>query len=325
MKNDRLQVNSQQGVALIMVMSLALLSMALKGAMVTMLVSSTNQTNMVKSWEESYGTSLGAIHKTIFQIEAVCGGSTPPYSVKEVEAYLTEELGGSAHTGTKTFTGTIDGQSYSVAMTDPTPSTVDDLLQLQATVNQDGMTRTVIALVKGPDQVEALKYALYGNYIHFDNHAHLTGALTLETSIFSNSGVLVDKGVTINGSVEAVQYVSANTGPADSDAGVPDTIFGTSGSPVPARQGDPDPSPTVSSAPVMQVVPPPPLKEFPSVDFDEIETLADGANRKMVGGHFEQLLDSARAYALTQTASDTTQYDLPDSEYPGSHTFDQRH
>ena len=321
MKNDRLQLNSQQGVGLIAVMSLVFLSMTLTGAMVMMMVSTANQSNAAEAWEESYGIGLGAIHKTIFEVEAACGGNNPPDSVKEVETYLTEELGGAAHTGTKTFTGTLDGKSYSVAMTDPTPSTVDDLLQLQATVNQDGLTRTVTALVKGPDQVDALKYALYGNYIHFDNHAKLTGAMVLETSIFSNSGILVDKGVTINGSVEAVQYVSANTGPADGEAGVPDTIFGTSGSPVPARQGDPDPSPTVSSAPVTQVIPPPPLKDFPSVDFDLIETLADTANRKMVASHFETLLDSARAYALTQPASDSTQYNLPDSEYPGSHTF----
>ena len=321
MKNHRLQINSPQGVGLIAVMSLVFLSMTLTGAMVMMMVSTANQSNIAEAWEESYGTGLGAIHKTIFAIEAACGGATPELGTKEVETYLTEELGGSAHTGTKTFTGSIDGQSYSVAMTDPTPSTVDDLLQLQATVDQGGITRTVTALVKGPGPVEALKYALYGNFIHFDNHAKLTGALVLETSIFSNSGIIVDKGVTINGSVEAVQYISVNTGPADGEAGVPDTMFGTSGSPVPGRQGDPDPSPIVASAPVIQIVPPPPLKEFPNIDFHDLKTQADAVNRTMPASQFETLLDSARAYALTQTASDTIQYDLPDSEYPSSHTF----
>ena len=181
------------------------------------------------------------------------------------------------------------------------------------------MTRTVTALVKGPDTVEALKYALYGNYIHFDNHSALTGALTLVTSIFSNSGILVDKGVTINGSVEAVQYVSANTGPADGDASVPDTMFGTSGSPVPALQGDPDPSPTVSSAPVQQVVPPPPLKEFPSLEFADMETLA-GTGRSIDSGDFESLLANARSWAENGgvAPSDGTATALPQSEYPGS-------
>ena len=150
MKNHRLQINSQQGVGLIAVMSLVFLSMTLTGAMVMMMVSTANQSNVAEAWEESYGTSLGAIHKTIFAIEAACGGATPELGTKEVETYLTEELGGSAHTGTKTFTGSIDGQNYSVVMTDPTPSTVDDLLQLQATVDQGGITRTVTALVKGP-------------------------------------------------------------------------------------------------------------------------------------------------------------------------------
>ena len=120
MRKNKLRVESSHGVGLIMVMSLALLSMSLTGAMVTMLVSSANQSNMVKSWEESYGTGLGAIHKTIFQIEAACGGASPPGTLKEVETYLTEQLGG-GHTGTYTFTGSIDGNSYSVELTDPTP------------------------------------------------------------------------------------------------------------------------------------------------------------------------------------------------------------
>ncbi len=111
MRKSKLLVESPNGVGLIMVMSLALLSMSLTGAMVTMLVSSANQSQMVKSWEESYGTGLGAIHKTIFQIEAACGGAAPPGTLKAVETYLTEQLG-SDHSGTHTFTGTIDGKSY---------------------------------------------------------------------------------------------------------------------------------------------------------------------------------------------------------------------
>ena len=231
---------------------------------------------------------------------------------------MTEQLG-SDHSGTHTFTGTIDGKSYSVELTDPTPTTLDEFFELKALVNQSGVTRSVTALVKGPDKVEALKYALYGNYIHFDNHSHLTGALTLETSVFSNSGILVDKGVTINGSVEAVQYVAANTGPAEGEAGVPDTIFGTSGSPVPALQGDPDPSPTVASAPVQQVIPPPPLKEFPSLDFDELESLT-GTGRTISSSDFESLLANARSWAeLGGVApTDGTATALPQSEYPGS-------
>ena len=77
---------------------------------------------------------------------------------------MTEQLG-SDHSGTHTFTGTIDGKSYSVELTDPTPTTLDEFFELKALVNQSGVTRSVTALVKGPDKVEALKYALYGKGI----------------------------------------------------------------------------------------------------------------------------------------------------------------
>ena len=235
----------------------------------------------------------------------------------ELEDHLTAEFGNASHTGTVTYTGDVDGTAYTVKMTDATQT--DEKFTLTAEVDYMGNTRQVIALVKGPDLVEALRYAIFGNYIHFDNHAKVNWGINLLTTIYSNSGVDIDKGVKITGLVQAANFISPNTGPADGEAGVADTILTVAG-----EQGDPNPAPVVGSAPVNQAVPPPPIKEFPSFEFAEVMDLAAADGRKVTAAEWDSLLTAARAFAVAQP-NDNSEVDLPDTDsdcpsgdcYPG--------
>ena len=183
-------------------------------------------------------------------------------------------------------------------MTDATIN--DEKFQLAAEVDYDGNTRQVIALVKGPDIVEALRFAIFGNYIHFDNHAGVDFGVNLLTTIYSNSGVDIDKGVKITGLTQAATYISPNSGPSDGDAGVPDTIMTIAG-----EQGDPNPSPVVGSAPVVQVVPPPPIKEFPNFEFAEVKAITDPLGRTVSPAEWDKLLEAAHDFAEAQPNNNT--------------------
>ena len=236
---------------MILVILLVVMSTILMGSLTFSLISTSQQSRLTRSYEEAYGISLGAINKVIFEMEAAMGGDNTPATLVELEDHLTAEFGNASHTGTVTYTGDVDGTAYTVRMTDANET--DEKFTLTAEVDYEGNTRQVIALVKGPDLVEALRYAIFGNYIHFDNHAKINWGINLLTTIYSNSGVDIDKGVKITGLVQAANFISPNTGPADGEAGVADTILTVAG-----EQGDPNPAPVVGSAPVNQAVPPPP-------------------------------------------------------------------
>ncbi len=310
---DSKRTKSEHGIALVMVMLLVVMSTIMVGALTTSLINTSNQTRRTRAYEQAYGIGLGAINKVIFEMEAAMGGNNAPDTIVELEDFLTAQFGNSNHTGTVTYTGTVDGTAYTVRLTDAAKD--DEKFQLAAEVDYDGNTRQVIALVKGPDIVEALRFAIFGNYIHFDNHAKVNYGINLLTTIYSNSGIDIDKGVKITGLLQAANYISPNSGPADGEAGVADTILT-----MPGEQGDPNPAPVVASAPVIQAIPPPPVKEFPNFEFAEVKAITDPLGRTIPPGLWENLLDSARAYAVLQPAHPTDRYALPDSEYPGSLT-----
>ncbi|MFB3060406.1 MAG: hypothetical protein ACE10C_03460, partial [Candidatus Binatia bacterium] len=316
----KLKRESQRGVGLILVMFLALVSTILVGAVTLSIISTSRQSRLVGAHEVAYGTALAALNTVLFQMEAAMGGNDPPDTIIGIEDHLTDLFGNSSHTGTFDFTGTIGSVPYTVKLTDATQS--DFQFQLTSEVPYDqGYTRRVTAIIRTNEVVEALKYALYGNYVHFDNHNHTNWGINLVTSVFSNSGILIDKGVKIDGPVQAVQYISPNTGPADGDGSVSDTILTEMG-----FQGDPNPSPVVGSAPVSQAIPGPSLKEFPYFEQYEVKTMAEAAGRSMTEAEFTTLMDNARAFAVTQAASDSVVYLLPANDaacgggdcYPGS-------
>ncbi len=317
---DCKRTQSEHGIALVMVMLLVVMSTIMVGALTTSLISTSNQTRRTRAYEQAYGIGLGAINKVIFEMEAAMGGNNAPDTIVELEDYLTAQFGNSNHTGTVTYTGTVDGTAYTVRLTDPAKD--DEKFQLAAEVDYDGNTRQVIALVKGPDIVEALRFAIFGNYIHFDNHAKVNYGINLLTTIYSNSGIDIDKGVKITGLLQAANYISPNSGPADGEAGVADTILTT-----PGEQGDPNPAPVVASAPVIQAIPPPPVKEFPNFEFAEVKAITDPLGRSISQVNFGKLIDNARAFALVQP-NNNTEVALPANDaacqagvcYPGTLT-----
>ena len=316
----KLQRESQRGAGLVLVMFLALVSTILMGAVTMSITSTAQQSRLIIAHEEAYGTALAALNIVVFQMEATMGGNNPPDTITGLEDHLTDVFGNASHNGTIDYTGTIGGVSYTVKLTDETQGDFQFELTSEVPYGQ-GNTRRISALMRTSEVVEALKYALYGNYVHFDNHNETDWGINLVTSVFSNSGILIDKGVKIDGPVQAVQYISPNTGPADGNGGVSDTIFTQVG-----QQGDPSPSPVVGSAPVTQEIPGPPLKEFPIFELAEVKDLADAAGRSMTEAEFTTLMDNARAFADTQAASDSVVYLLPASDgacgggdcYPGS-------
>jgi hypothetical protein len=314
----RKQTRSEQGIGLILVMFLALISSILAGSMTYSLISTSQQTRLTRSYEEAYGIGLGAINKVLFEMEAAMGGNNPPTSLVELEDHLTAEFGNTPHTGTVTYNGTVDGTAYAVKMTDATID--DEKFTLTAEVDYEGNTRQVIALVKGPDIVEALRYAIFGNYIHFDNHAKVNWGINLLTTVYSNSGVDIDKGVKITGLVQAATFIAPNTGPADRAGGVADTILTVTG-----EQGDPNPAPVVGSAPVVQAIPPPPIKAFPNFEFAEVKAITDPLGRTVTASEWDDLLTAAHAFANAQpnnnseTAMPDTANGCPGNDcYPGT-------
>ena len=253
--------------------------------------------------------SEGGLNETLFLLEAAMGD---PANVVGFEDYLTAELG-AGHTGTKTFTRTLAGGDYTVTMSDPLAG--DEMLQLDAAGQlTGGTTRNLRAIVRG-EPVEALKYVLFGNSIHFDNHNKVNFGITLVTSVYSNSTILIDKGVSINGPVSAVQFIKPNTGPGDGDPGLADTVLNPAG-----EQSDPSPSPVVPTAPVVQVDPPPQIQSFPSFDFAAVDNVTTAAGRKLTAAQFTALLANAEAYARTLTAAGdlNTPEPLPAPQYPGA-------
>ena len=293
----------ERGAGLILVVLLVGLSMVLTGGLVSLINSTTRQTTSARMREEAYGVAEAAINQTIFKMEAAMGN---PAALKDIETYLTDELG-VGHAGTRDFAGSLENGNYTVTLRDPVAG--DTMFQLDATARlTSGASRDLTAMVRG-EPVTALNYALFGNYIHFDNHNKVAFGVTLNTSIFSNSGILIDKGIRIMGPVQAVQFIRPNTGPSSGEA-LPDSVLSPAG-----QQGDPDPSPVVATAPVVQVQPPPGLQPFPSFDFASVGATAATAGRSLTAAQFTTLLNNARAYALTLTGAADLTTDLTNVQF----------
>ncbi len=300
------QRQSQRGAGLVVVILLILVSLALTGALVTLISSTTAQSRSARLREASYSIAEAGINQAVFQVEALMG---TPGNIKDLEAYLTIELG-PGHTGTKTFTGTLANGNYTVTMSDPLPG--DNAFQLDAVAQvPNASPRNVTAIVHS-QPVTALSYALFGNYIHFDNHNGVNFGVRLVTSIYTNSGMLIDKGVSINGPVQAVQFIAPNSGPGSGNAMLADTVLSPTG-----QQGDPNPSPVVATAPVMQVDPAPKIQPFPSFDFGGVANDATAAGRNLTALQLTELLNNARAFALTLVGGNlNTPIPLLPASYP---------
>ena len=82
-----------------------------------------------------------------------------------------------------------------------------------------GRARTVVGVVRA-EPVDALNYAMFGNTIEFHNHMKAPNGLTLNTSVYSNGTIQIDKAVSSSGPAQAVNTVLPNYGPASGEAGL---------------------------------------------------------------------------------------------------------
>lgn len=290
----------EDGVALLSVLMLSVLAVALTGALASVMWAGMGGTRLERSGEIARTSAEAGLNATLFKIEAATNPAAGPIAI---ETYLATALGaatvGQPRAGTRQFTGTLPGGSYVTTLSDPSAG---DYFMTLSSVGTDAATRrteTLVAVVRAMP-VDALNYAMFGNHIEFHNHNKVPYGLTLNTTIFSNGAILIDKAVSIVGLTQAVNTVSPNTGPASGTAALPNTTLTPTG-----EQGDPDPITTVPSALIAQVTPGPEIKPFPTFDFNLAQTTAAAAGRQMTPTQFLRLIANAQDCAVAMAADGT--------------------
>lgn len=203
---------------------------------------------------------------------------------------------GNPRAGTAQFTGTLSNGSYVVTLSDPSAGDGEFTLSSVGTDQATGRTRTLLEVVRA-EPVEALNYAMYGNKIEFHNHNKVPYGVSLNTSVYSNGNIQIDKAISIIGPTQAVNAIRPNTGPASNEGALPNTVLSPGG-----QQGDPNPSPVVAEAPVVQVVPAPKVEPFPSFDFYAAQQAGTAAGRTMTPTQLTTLIANAKACAGAMTA-----------------------
>lgn len=302
----------EAGSALVSVLMLSVLALILTAALATLITTGMSGASFARSSEIAYTMARAGVNATIFQIEA---STNPSSGAIGIETYLANSLGaanaGTARPGTKQFTGTLTGGSYAVTLSDP--SAADNILTLTS-VGKDqssGRTRTVVAILKA-EPVVALNYAMFGNEIRFHNHNKVAYGVTLNTSLFSNGSILIDRGISILGPAEAVNAIQPNTGPASGTVSLPNTILSPAG-----KQGDPNPM-TSDDAPVVQAVPAPQIQAYPTFDFATAQSTASAAGRELTPGQLTTLINNAQTFAdgLPVCGTPCLPTPLPAASYP---------
>jgi len=295
------------GIALISVLILICLAITLGAAIASTTVRTMSDTSTARFRETAYTLAQNGINSTLFQIEAATAPSDGP-SI-DIETYLSNELGAD-HSGTKTFSGTSGEGSHTVTLSDPI-SADGKFILTSVGKDKSGRTRTLVAQVEARP-VQALNYGIFGNRVEFHNHNKVNYGIPLETSVLSNSFILIDSGVSIQAPVQAVNYISPDEGIAAGTPGInPAHLF-----PV-GQQGDPSPH-SGADAPVVQTTPPPAVKAFPTFDFNKAAAVA-GAGRQLSPSQFTNLVKNAQAYAATLSGAQVNtsvalpalRYDLP--------------
>jgi hypothetical protein len=313
--------HDEAGIALMSVILLSVVALLLTGALSAVILTGIRGTSFARSAEIGRSVAEAGLNATVFRIEA---GTNPTAASTPIglETYLTTSLGtanmGSPRAGTAHFTGTLANGSYAVALTDP--SAGDNMFTLTSvgTDQASGRSKTLVAVVRG-ESVNALNYAMFGNKIEFHNHNKENYGVTLNTSMFSNGNIQIDKGVSIIGTAQAVNRISPNTGPAQSFPLIGDTVLSPAG-----QQGDPNPNTSVPTAQVVQVVPAPPIQAFPTFDFFAAKAAADAAGRTLTPAQLTTLITNAKAFGatgpMTPAVGASVALPLPQTSYPAGIT-----
>ncbi len=304
-----IRLQREAGMAMFSVLLLILLAVILAGSVVSLITSGMKATSTARASEGAYAVAQGGLNAALFKIQA---GTAPSTGSIDIETYLANALGtaanGSARPSSTSFTGTVKNGSYAVTLSDL--SAGDNKFTLTS-VGKDpsGRTRTLVALVRA-DPVAALNYAMFGNQINFHNHNKVTYGVTLNTSMYSNGSILIDRGISIIGPAQAVNAIEPNTGPASGTTSLPNTILSPAG-----QQGDPNPMTNDPDAPVVQATPAPPIKPFPTFDFSTASSIASTAGRQLTPTQLTTLINHAETYAHSAAATGTA-FLLPSSSYP---------
>ena len=301
--------HSETGMAIVWAVLLMMVGLLSVGALSTVILAGARSSRVARSAEVARTLAEGGIGRTTFQIEAATNQGA---GRKNIESYLATTLGpsgaGGARAGSYVFSGALPGGTYTTTLTDSAAG--DNVFTLTSVGRTpDGRTRTIVALVR-EEPVAALSYALFGNRIHFDNHNKVVYGLNYNTSMHSNSTLLIDRGVSVIGPVTAVNSVEPNTGPASHTSALPNTILSPAG-----RQGDPNPITGIPTAPVVQAVPAPSVIPFPTFDFAGAADEAAKAGRSLNQSQLSSLISAAQSYAAARPA-DGTPYALAPASYP---------
>jgi hypothetical protein len=314
--------HDEAGIALMSVMLLSVVSLLLIAALSAVMLTGMRGTSFARSAEVSRSVAEAGLNATVFRIEAATN-PTADATPLDLEQYLKIALSGLPALGadiapgtpranTTHFIGTLANGSYDVALTDPSAGDITFTLTSVGTDQATGRTKTLVAIVRG-EPVSALNYAMFGNSIKFHNHNKTNYGVTLNTSMFSNGDIQIDKAVRITGQSQAVNSIYFDTGPAQNFPLIDDTILTPAG-----QQGDPDPMPSTATAQVVQAVPAPQWQPFPTFDFFAAKAAADLAGRTLTVAQFNTLITNAKALGATMTpaAGGTLAAPLLQSSYP---------
>jgi Tfp pilus assembly protein PilX len=286
--------HDEAGIALMSVILLTVVALLLTGALSAVMLTGMRGTSFARSSEIGHAVAEAGLNATVFRIEA----ATNPTSASQpigLETYLATSLG-NANTGqprknTADFAGTLANGSYAVALTDSFAGDNTFTLTSVGTDQASGRKKTLVAVVRG-ESVDALNYAMFGNRIEFHNHNKVAYGVSLNTSVFSNGSIQVDRGISIIGPTHAVNTILPNTGPASGTAGLPNTVLQPAG-----QQGDPNPMTSDPDGQVVQTVPGPAVQAFPTFDFYGAQAQATAAGRQLTPTQMTTLIKNAQDYA----------------------------
>jgi hypothetical protein len=297
---------NQSGVAIVLVLIFLLAIAPLITALLVNLHTTTAHFTVVsRTLEEAYQIAEAGINTTIFRAEAMVknqyGGSLQDFLAAKNGFIFTDN--------------SFNGGSYEAKIEGPLTINGDsNYFRIICKGTKTTRSRTLEALIHGPTQPKAFDYSLYGNFVHFDNHNKKPFAITMVSSIYSNSSIFVDGGVIIDGPLIAVEDIKPNTGPAcngNCKGLLPDTIFTQQ-----ALQGNPNPTPLVPTAPVTTMSPMPPVLPFPTFDFARARALAIANGTYFTPAQFQDLIKNADLYARSMSGIKSNAQQLPGAQYP---------
>jgi hypothetical protein len=274
----------EEGMALFLVVTFIVLTLTLASILAISLSRSFFNTENQNARMEGFAVAEAAVNRGVFRAEAVLTDTYGNSWFSLVNGELLDNK--SPQT---LFHGDLDGIPYYFWYQDnddgdsDMTADSDNLIYVYGLAKPPGKQPVAArALIHAPKPPAALDYALFGNFVHFDNHNGAAFGVTLTTTVWSNSICKVDSAIEIYGQITAVNQVLLNTGPRGNK--VPYSVVNP-----PPIQGDEG-----AIAPVISASPPPDIKAFPNFDLEFArQTAKDHATWFSSGSAFLTYLNAA--------------------------------